>query len=77
MAPTNRSRVATDITPQVASAGSRAALPATSWKSSVPKWVKMRSMPRMKAKSPTRLTTKAFLPASMADCFLYQKPISR
>ena len=34
-------------------------------------------MPTMKAKSPTRLTTNAFLPASMADCFLNQKPISR
>ena len=34
-------------------------------------------MPRMKAKSPMRLTTNAFLPASLADCFLNQNPISR
>ena len=31
----------------------------------------------MKAKSPMRLTTKAFLPASVAERFLYQNPISR
>ena len=34
-------------------------------------------MPRMNAKSPMRLTMNAFLPASAADFFLYQKPISR
>ncbi len=27
--------------------------------------------------SPTRLTMKAFIAASLADCFLNQKPISR
>ncbi len=31
----------------------------------------------MNPKSPMRLTTNAFLPASAADCFLNQKPISR
>ncbi len=31
----------------------------------------------MKPKSPIRLTMNAFLPASVADFFSYQKPISR
>ena len=31
----------------------------------------------MKPKSPMRLTMNAFLPASAADCFLNQNPISR
>ena len=31
----------------------------------------------MNAKSPMRLTMNALLPASVADFFLYQKPISR
>ena len=31
----------------------------------------------MNAKSPMRLTTNAFLPASLADFFVNQKPISR
>jgi hypothetical protein len=34
-------------------------------------------MPRMKPKSPTRLTRKAFMLAKIAVGFLYQKPISR
>ena len=34
-------------------------------------------MPRMKPKSPMRLTMNAFLPASAADGFVNQKPISR
>jgi hypothetical protein len=71
------SSVATDITPQLVSTGSIDAFDATSWKSSEPKCVKISSEPRMNAKSPMRLTMKAFLPASVADCFLYQKPISR
>ena len=66
------------ITPHPATSGARwAAAAATSWKSSVPKVVKISSMPRMKPKSPMRLTMKAFLPASAADFFLNQKPISR
>ena len=35
------------------------------------------SIPRMNPKSPMRLTTKAFLPASAADFFVNQKPMSR
>jgi len=34
-------------------------------------------MPRMKPKSPTRLTRKAFMFAKMAEGRVYQKPISR
>ena len=34
-------------------------------------------MPSRKPKSPTRLTMKAFLPASAADGRVYQKPMSR
>ena len=73
----NSSSVAIDRTPQPVSTGSAATLLATPWKSSVPNWLKTSSVPRMNAKSPMRLTTNAFLPASVADCFLYQKPISR
>src|SRR5262245_59503963 len=73
----NSRSVAIDITPQVVSAGSIDAFDATCWKSSDPKCVKISSVPRMNAKSPTRLTMNAFIPASVADCFLYQKPISR
>ena len=36
-------------------------------KSSVPKSAKMPKIPRMKPKSPMRLTTNAFLPASAAE----------
>src|SRR5215831_5604120 len=52
-------------------------LRATSWKSSDPKRVTISRMPRMKPQSPMRLTMKAFLPASDADFFWNQKPISR
>jgi len=34
-------------------------------------------MPRTNPKSPTRLTMNAFLPASAADFFWYQKPMRR
>ena len=71
------SSVAIERTPQPVSTGSAAAFAATPWKSSVPNWLKTSSVPRMNAKSPIRLTTKAFFPASLADCFLYQNPISR
>ena len=77
VAPMNSSSVATDRTPKPASGGSAATCAARFWKSSVPKVVQSSSIPRMNAKSPMRLTTNAFFPASMADCFWYQKPISR
>jgi hypothetical protein len=77
VAPTKSSSVVTDSRPQPASTGSAATWLATAWKSSVPNWLNTSSMPMMNAKSPMRLTTKAFLPASIADRFLYQKPISR
>ena len=54
-----------------------ATLMASSRKSTVPKVQNVKATPIRKAKSPMRLTTKAFLPASLADCFLNQKPISR
>src|SRR5687767_3704895 len=57
--------------------GSAATRTASSWKSSVPNAQKSESIPRMKPRSPTRLTMKAFLPASDADCFVNQKPMSR
>ena len=38
---------------------------------------KMAKMPRVKPKSPTRLTTKALIAAALADGRSYQKPISR
>ena len=43
----------------------------TSRKRPVPKTAKVSSIPRMKPESPTRLTMKAFLPASAAD-FLWK-----
>ena len=54
-----------------------AAADASTWKSRVPNVAKSSSMASMKPKSPMRLTMKAFLPASAADFFLNQKPISR
>src|SRR5215831_17818642 len=67
---------ATESTPQCVSTGSVATLDATPWKSSVPNCANSNNVPRMNAKSPMRLTMNAFLPASVADCFLYQKPTS-
>jgi hypothetical protein len=43
----------------------------------VPNIAKIISVPRMKPKSPMRLTMNAFLPASAADFLRCQKPISR
>ena len=63
--------------PTDVSTGMAAAADATDWKSKVPNVVKTRSMPRMKPKSPIRLTTNAFLPASAADGLRNQNPISR
>src|SRR5574341_1609884 len=37
----------------------------------------MINSPSRNPASPIRLTTKAFLPASDADCFWYQKPMSK
>ncbi len=54
-----------------------AAADATSWKSSVPKIRKTSSIPRRNPKSPIRFTMNAFLPASAADRFRNQNPISR
>ena len=50
-------------------AGFAAAVEKTFWKSSVPKSENTPKMPRMKPKSPIRLTTNAFLPASAANFF--------
>jgi hypothetical protein len=50
---------------------------ATSRKSRLPKWLQTRNMPSRNPKSPTRLTMKAFLPASDADFFVNQKPMRR
>ena len=71
VAPTKSSSVAIVITPMPSVSGARlAASAATPWKSKVPKVTKIRSIPRMNPKSPMRLTTNAFLPASEADCFV-------
>jgi hypothetical protein len=43
----------------------------------VPAYAATRPMPRMKPKSPTRLTRKALRLANTADGLVYQKPISR
>ena len=50
-------------------AGFAAAAAKTFWKSSEPKRAKTAKMPSTKPKSPIRLTTKAFLPASAANFF--------
>ena len=50
---------------------------AISVKVSVPKLASSRNMPIRKPKSPMRLTMKAFLPASAAEVFWNQKPMSR
>ena len=49
----------------------------TSWTFSVPRLTKMSMIPRANPTSPTRLTMNAFLLASAADRFRYQKPMSR
>src|SRR5688572_15360729 len=73
----NSSNAMVETTPNVASAGRPAMTPFSSLKLSDPKCVKASSTPRMNATSPMRLTMNAFLPASAADRFLYQKPMSR
>ena len=77
VAPTKSSSVAMVMTPIDVSGARAAAAAATCWKSSVPNVVNTSSMPRMNPKSPIRLTTNAFLPASAADFFRNQNPISR
>ena len=81
MAPTNNKMQMAVITPSPAEIAPVAALALviskTCEKSSEPKVVKIKKMPSVKPKSPTRLTTKAFLPASAA-LFLWKKnPIRR
>src|SRR5439155_1624238 len=77
VAPTNNRSAIVETVPNVVSLpyGTRAR--AISRKSSVPKWTKASSTPRMKPKSPMRLTMNAFLPASEAVFFSYQNPINR
>ncbi len=70
VAPRNRSSVSPVRRPKCASTGNSATARATPWKSSVPNVAKRPAMPRMNPKSPMRLTTNAFLPASAADCFV-------
>ena len=77
VAPMKNSSVVADRMPQWTSTGSDATCSAMALKSSVPKVTNAPSMPRMKAKSPMRLTTNAFLPASLADFLVNQKPMSR
>ena len=60
-----------------ASAARDVALVARSTRSTVPKVWKARMVPRIRPASPTRFTMKAFLPASAALFFSYQKPMSR
>jgi len=71
------SSVVTDSAPHVTSTGIAATCSAMALKSSVPNAVKAPNMPRMNAKSPMRFTMNAFLPASPADFFVYQNPMSR
>ena len=75
VAPKNRNRVMAVRTPEPM--GYLAARGNTSEKFNDPKVQKIRKTPNRKPKSPIRLTTKAFLPASDADCFSYQNPMSR
>src|SRR5512143_1674762 len=75
VAPKNRHRVMAVRSPEPM--GNLAARGKTSEKLIVPKVQKIRKTPNRNPKSPIRLTTKAFLPASDADFFSYQKPMSR
>src|SRR6266850_7781518 len=77
VAPMKSSSVMSEIVPNVVSGLRPDTARATSWKSSVPKRVNTSSTPRMNPKSPMRLTMNAFLPASDADFFWYQKPINK
>ena len=61
----------------IGSAGQEPALVNSVWKSRVPKVLNSKNIPSMNPKSPMRLTMKAFLPASEADFFKNQKPMSK
>src|SRR5207247_9508093 len=74
---TNRSSVMSDTVPNDVSAPSGASARAISWNSIVPNRTNASNTPSRNPKSPMRLTMNAFFPASDADCFTYQKPISR
>ena len=71
MAPTNNKRVITVTTTLPTCKCSGAALK-TSVKSIVLKVTKISIMARIKPKSPTRFTIKAFIPAADADFFSNQ-----
>src|SRR5262245_66323932 len=76
-APMKSSSVMTDSVPNVVSGAIADTARAISWKSIVPNWTNASSTPSTNPKSPIRLTMNAFLPASDADFFSYQNPISR
>ena len=46
-------------------------------KSKLPVNLYITQIPKIKPKSPTRLTKKALIAAALALCFLNQKPISK
>ena len=76
MAPRNKSKVATVIAiPPATNAWGAAENRASYWR--LPVHVTRASIPSRNPKSPIRFTMKAFLPASAADGFVYQKPMSR
>ena len=80
MAPTNISRQIAVIVPTMpsGSTGNDASAAAKHLaKSTDSKVQKINMVARMNPKSPTRLTMKAFFPASAADFLLNQNPISR
>src|SRR3954466_4329000 len=77
VAPMNSSSVIQETVPNASSGLTPDAARATSWKSTLPKRTNSSRTPSTNPKSPMRLTMKAFLPASEADFFWYQKPISR
>src|SRR5437867_10088311 len=77
VAPTNSRSVINDSGPNVASGLNIATDREMSWKSRVPKRWNASRIPRMKPKSPIRLTMNAFFPASDADFFWYQNPTSK
>ena len=76
MAPTN-SKSAMSIAVVPPSSSVLGAAWKTSVKSRVPKVTKMSIKPIKNPKSPMRLTTKAFMPASAALFFSNQKPMRR
>src|SRR5580765_7133864 len=77
VAPRNSSSVMPVSAPNVASGGSADTRTAICWKSRVPKILNSQNIPSTNPKSPIRLTTNAFLPASAAEGLVNQNPISR